>query len=105
VGFDQAAGDRETQSGAAGSAVARCLQPTERLEHGLPLRGRDTCAFVVDRQQDVVVDDHTAKMRATAVFDGIVRQIGHHASECETIAENDWDLFPATRSIIDARAA
>jgi len=56
IGFGQAAGDGEAQSGAAGSAASRCLRPTERLEHGLPVFGRDSRAFVVDRQQKVLVD-------------------------------------------------
>jgi len=56
MGFDQAARDGEAQSGAARSAASRCLQPTERLEHGLAVLGRDSRAFVVDRQQKVLVD-------------------------------------------------
>src|SRR5712664_2187978 len=66
MGFGQAAGDGEAQSGAARSAASRCLQPTERLEHGLSVFGRDSHAFVVDRQQKVLVDDHAAKMGPAA---------------------------------------
>ena len=45
MGFGQAARDGEAQSGAARSAASRCLQPTERLEHGLPVFR--TLAFTV----------------------------------------------------------
>src|SRR5262249_38270492 len=81
VGLDEAAADREADSGSAGATGHRAVDAIEAIEDALGVLGRDADAVIADAEGDRAavgggVEDDPAGVRR--VLDGVLDQVAQH---------------------------
>src|SRR3569833_12962 len=87
VCLDQTTRDGESETRAAGAAVARFLQAHEGLEDLLPLRGRDAGTLVIHVQGDKLRVRINREVGFDAIDERVVDQVGNDSTQRQAIPQ------------------